>query len=196
MRSLSKVAVPLLLVLALLIACNPSSSNGQVCGELASQAETTIALDQAQAGENLSCTTTADCVVAPSNTTCLQSCGAVMNKAGAAKLQVSIGQMNSGVCAQFASDGCPANPVPTCPALIPSCVNGSCAAITPEDAGSEDAGVVSTNDAGGDSASTGDSSVLTDSSSALTDSEASPSDAASVDASADASDATSGDAGE
>jgi hypothetical protein len=177
MRSLFVIAIPSLFTVALFIACNSASSNGQVCPELTSEVESQTGLALSQAGESLSCTTTADCVVAPSTSTCLQSCSAAMNKTGAAQLATAIGQINSNVCAQFASNSCPANPVPTCPTLVAACVSGSCAAITPEDAGTEDSGVPTSDDAGADAAD-----------SASADS--------SADGAADASDAGSDAAGE
>lgn len=104
----------------------------QTCAQLTSEAEVAIGLDQAEAGTNRSCASTSDCVVVPTSTNCLPSCSVVLTQAGAAVLQASLAQVNGDICAQFARDGCPANPAPSCAALTASCVAGACTPVFSE----------------------------------------------------------------
>jgi len=120
------------LATALAGACNPDVSLS--CQQLTSQAQVAIGFDQSEAGADRSCTSASDCVVVVTSSACLPSCSVVLTRAGAAKLQGDIAQINANVCSTFASDECPANPAPSCSSLVPVCMNGAC---TVADAGED-----------------------------------------------------------
>jgi hypothetical protein len=150
MRVLCLLTFAALLALVSASACD-SSFKSKNCDQLTSDATVAIALDQAQAATDLSCASASDCVVVATSSACLPNCSVVLTSAGAAKLQAAIAQINVDSCATFASDGCPANPAPSCLSYVPSCVNGQCTALIPsEDAGEDASTVVSTDDAGTD----------------------------------------------
>jgi hypothetical protein len=144
----ARMRVVCLLCTAALLAFVSATSCGpyitQACDQLTSEAEVAIAYDQSEAGTDLSCTTTADCTVVATSSACLPSCSLVLTQAGAARVQAGIAQINGNICPHFVSDGCPPKPAPVCTPLVPACVNGACAGLTP----GEEAGAIESDAAG------------------------------------------------
>lgn len=114
--------------------CRPPLS----CAEQADRA--TLAVDQAIAASDLSCTSDQDCVLAPSAGPCADTCGVVISAAASAGLQAALDAVNNTICAKFGSDGCIAPGVPCLTAVIPSCANGLC---LPADVATQDPTLVS-----------------------------------------------------
>jgi hypothetical protein len=133
------------------------ASDADICSERTIAAQNATVAAEWQAEANLACQADSDCVVAPNSNACSNSCGVVLNQAGAAQLQAAIAQINATTCANFVDDGCQVNPAPPCTPLLPSCVFGACSGSPlPDDAGDsavpDDAGDSSLADDGGDSA--------------------------------------------
>lgn len=131
------------------IACQ---SAGQSCAQRTTDAQNATIAAESQAEADLSCATDSDCVLASNSSVCWNSCGVVLNQAGAAQLASAIAQINGTTCATFTADGCEPNPAPPCGAFGAYCVAGQCKGGGPraEDAGT-DAGAVT--DASSDGAS-------------------------------------------
>lgn len=111
-------------------ACEPTTTTGSPdaalsCSQLTGESQNAVAA-AVSPDADVSCTTTADCVVASNSTNCFNGCGVVVNQAGAAALQAAIAQINSTTCATFVADGCVPNVPPPCAPMIPACVNSVC----------------------------------------------------------------------
>ncbi len=184
MRALWTLGLGTMIAFAAAEACD-SSTRSEQCNELTETALTETAYAVAEAGTDNACTTSSDCVVASSSTSCVPGCGAVLSTAGQAKLNAATAETNSTVCAEFASDNCPANAAPPCPALVAACVQGVC--VVPD--GGEDSGAMLGEDAGPlDAGETVDAS---DAESAVDASLDARTDASIIDAAEDAHDAGS-----
>jgi hypothetical protein len=83
------------------------------------------------AAMDLSCASDDECVFASNDSVCSAGCGVLLNAKGAASLASAIDQVDHGVCANFAADGCHSFPLPCFAPIQAACVAGMCANFPP-----------------------------------------------------------------
>ena len=94
------------------------------CEQRAQQASQRVQ-DVALAADR-SCATDSDCVLAPNDSDCFASCGAILSTEGAATLASAIDELNSGLCAGFEADRCQVIIPPCAFPGDPVCIAGEC----------------------------------------------------------------------
>jgi hypothetical protein len=107
-------------------------ADSMTCAELAQQAGDRIRASVRMAEADESCASDDDCVVTSAASDCgSYSCGTLLNQKGLVSVQVTLDELNAGVCARFVQQGCRFIPPPCVPPPSAACVNGVCSDFPP-----------------------------------------------------------------